>query len=302
MCVRSLPKLTQPWTDSGVKHFFIISRDDRPEYVTVIEGVMDYIRKRGGVCSYGFNPEDGSGGCIDVPRDTQCILTVGGDGTLIRAAQNTVGREIPLLGVNCGHLGYLCDLDEDSVYAAIDSLFEDEYEVEERMMLSGYIRDRAGKQCSEPSRALNDIVLSGPAGAGLQVINLTVSVNGEYLYSYNCDGMIFATPTGSTAYNLSANGPIADPRTNLILITPINPHTLNARSIVIDHQSQVFVEIRSRRNDMQETALVSFDGSNQQILHPGETLVLYKAVEKSRMIRFNKMNYLERIRSKMQEI
>lgn len=283
-----------------MKHFFVISRDQRQKYIKVIDEIMAYIVEKGGSCTCGFNPEDGSDGEIPVPRDTQCILTVGGDGTLIRAAQNTVGRDIPLLGVNCGHLGYLCDLDEDSVYAAIDSLFEDDYEVEERMMLSGYIRDENGKQRSEPARALNDIVLRSPAG--LQVINLTVSVNGEYLYTYNCDGMIFSTPTGSTAYNLSANGPIADPRTELILITPINPHTLNARSIVIDHQSQVYAKLNVRRRDEEETAQVSFDGSNEQILHPGETLVLHKAVEKSRMIRFNKMNYLERIRSKMQEM
>ena len=117
-------------------------------------------------------------------------------------------------------------------------------------------------------QALNDIVLC--SSAGLQVMHVVVYVNGQYLYAYNCDGVIFATPTGSTAYNLSANGPIVNPMTNLILLTPINPHTLNARSIVLDPYDELVIEIESRREDGTEEAEISFDGNHKRLLHPGE--------------------------------
>ena len=112
--------------------------------------------------------------------------------------------------------------------------------------------------------------------------------------------MIFSTPTGSTAYNLSANGPIVDPKTNLILLTPINPHTLNSRSIVLDQEDEIAVEVGRRRSDVQETAEISFDGNHKQILQPGERLIVHKAQQKTQMIRLSEMNFLERIRSKMQ--
>ncbi|MFQ7262906.1 MAG: NAD(+)/NADH kinase [Lachnospiraceae bacterium] len=280
-----------------MKHFFIISRNEDESRRELIRRLTQYIQQKGGVCSCAHNPEDGRPGEIAVPEGTQCILTVGGDGTLIRAAQNTFGSNIPLLGVNCGHLGYLCELDRDNVFDAVDDLFADRYQVEERMMLSGSIAGPEGR--SPETQALNDVVLS--CSAGIQIIQLTVYVNGEHLYSYNCDGMIFSTPTGSTAYNLSANGPIVNPKTNLILLTPINPHTLNSRSIVLDSSDEIVVEITSRRKDITETAEVRFDGSHKMMLRPGERLTVRKAKQKTRMIQFSNISFLERIRIRMRE-
>lgn len=286
-----------PWTNN-LKRFYIISRDQQEKNLAFINEILDYIKRKGGSGSYGMNPEDEDTNSrpLSIPKDTECILTVGGDGTLIRAAQNTFGSQIPLLGINRGHLGYLCDLDEDTVFSAIDRLFEDDYEMEERMMISGHVEHLKGM--SNEVSALNDIVICSTGG--LQVINLTIYVNRQYLYSYNCDGMIFSTPTGSTAYNLSANGPIVDPKTNLILLTPINPHTLNSRSIVLDQEDEIAVEVGRRRSDVQETAEISFDGNHKQILQPGERLIVHKAQQKTQMIRLSEMNFLERIRSKMQ--
>lgn len=281
-----------------MKDFFIVARNEEERNLALIKDIISYIEKKGGTCSYQVNPEDNSNEKLNVPEQAQCILTIGGDGTLIRAAQNTAGKNIPLLGINRGHLGYLCDLDDENIYSGIDRLLQEKYEIEQRMMLSGYIHGQEGDSDWVP--ALNDIVLCSPYG--LEVIHLTVYVNGQYLYSYNCDGMIFSTPTGSTAYNLSAHGPIVDPKTNLILITPINPHTLNARSIIIDQTGEIEVEIIPRRFDGKEMAQVSFDGNHQQLLKPSQRLKIHKSPETSSMIRFQQYNYLERIRSKMQEI
>jgi NAD+ kinase len=280
-----------------MKHFFIVTRDDKEEKLALIHEIMDYIQLKGGVCGYGVNPEDDSEEELQVPKDTDVILTIGGDGTLIRAAQNIFGKNIPMIGVNRGHLGYLCDLDEASVYDGIDSMIRGDYSVEERMMLSGYVM-RSDGSVSRESQALNDIVVS--SAAGLQVMYVRVYVNGQYLYAYNCDGMIFSTPTGSTAYNLSAHGPIVNPKTNLILLTPINPHTLNARSIVLDPYDELVLEICSRRDEESEEAEISFDGNHKRLLRPGEKLVVHRAEETTKMIHLSDISFLDRIRTKMQ--
>ena len=280
-----------------MKHFFVVAREDKEETLAFIRQISDYIRLKGGVCSYGINPDDALEEDLVVPEGTEAILVLGGDGTLIRAAQNIFGKNIPMIGINRGHLGYLCDLDNDSVFDALDSLLADDYSVEERMMLSGRIIHEDGHAGKE-IQALNDIVLC--SSAGLKVIRVVVYVNGQYLYAYNCDGIIFSTPTGSTAYNLSANGPIVDPKTNLILLTPINPHTLNARSIVLDPYDELVLEIESRKDDGIEEAEISFDGNHKRFLYPGEKLVVHRAKETTKMIHLRDISFLDRIRTKMQ--
>ncbi len=280
-----------------MKHFFIVAREDKKEIRDFIEKIISYIEEKGGSASYGINPDDSLEAELVVPKETQGILVVGGDGTLIRAAQNTFGKNIPLIGINRGHLGYLCDLDDGSVFDAIDAMMAGEYSVEERMMLSGHLIDEEG-HTKEGIQALNDIVLC--SSAGLQVMRVVVYVNGQYLYAYNCDGMIFSTPTGSTAYNLSANGPIVNPTTNLILLTPINAHTLNARSIVLDPYDEITLEIETRREEGCKEAEISFDGNHKRLLHPKEKLMVHRAKETTKMIHLKDVSFLDRIRTKMQ--
>ncbi len=280
-----------------MKHFYIITRDIESSQ-PLIGNMVSEIEKRGGTCGIAVNPHDDleSEG-LDLPKETQCIIAVGGDGTVIRAAQNTSSLNIPIIGVNIGHLGYLCDLDETSVFNAIDQLMAEEYEIEDRMLLGGHVEDPDGKR-HHGIQALNDIVIVSENPC--EVINLTVHINGQYLYTYDCDGIIFATPTGSTAYNLSANGPIVDPKTKMILLTPINPHTLNSRSIVLDSDDVLEVSVASRRVGDDPRAVVSFDGNHRQKLVPGQKLVVHKSKVHTRMIRLSKMNFLERISAKMQ--
>ena len=230
---------------------------------------------------------------------TTCVFTLGGDGTLIRAAQRISQSKVPLLGVNRGHLGYLCDLDGESVFEAIDRLLVGDFEVEERMMLCGEIQDEKGHILHGARQALNDIVIS--SRNALQVIHLSLYVEGELLYSFDGDGMIFATPTGSTAYNLSAHGPIVDPVTQLILMTPINPHTLSSRSMVLDAKEEIALELVPRRRYGEESVGVSFDGGSGQEFHAGERLLVRRAKETVRIVRLTKMNFLERIRKKLKD-
>lgn len=274
--------------------FQIIVSSDKESSAKVL-GIKSAIETKGGVCHVTGIVDDRYDD-IKVEEGTQCVLSVGGDGTMIAIAQQIVDLGIPLLGINIGHLGYLCDLDMDTIYDAIPVLMNGEYDIEERMMLEGYVKRKDGS-ATKPMRALNDIVVSSLNG--LQVINICVYVGDEFLYSFNGDGMIFATPTGSTAYNLSANGPIVDPKTDVILMTPINPHTLNSRSIIIDRRDEVSLEITPRRYEEGESVAASFDGGNNEKLTPGDRIVLHRAKSRTKMIRLSKMSFLERIRRKM---
>ena len=281
-----------------MKNYLIVTKNERELDNPFTKEIADYIKDKGGTVTTVARPRDTSDEVISVPEGVEAIFTVGGDGTLVRIAQTTVSLNVPLIGVNHGHLGYLCDLNEENIKRAIDRMFEDDFDIEERMMLDGYV-EHADGSTTKVQHALNDVVIS--TNEAKSVVRLAVYINGEYLYSISGDGMIFATPTGSTAYNLSANGPIVDPKTEAILMTPLNPHTLTSRSIVLDPEDEISVEITPRRHTSQEEATVLFDGSYPVTIEPGEKLVVKKSERKTKMIFMTKMNFLERMRNKMQE-
>jgi NAD+ kinase len=185
----------------------------------------------------------------------------------------------------------------DNVEHCLDQLLCDNYKIDERMMLEGECVNDMGHHY----RALNDIVVASDA-AGLFVLNLTVKVNGIQLYSHNCDGLIMSTPTGSTAYNLSANGPIVSPHADCIILTPIKPHTLNSRSIILSSDDEVEVILTARHEEDDPRANVIYDGTLRQILKKDESLKIYRSKATSRMVMLENVNFLERIRARMQEI
>jgi NAD+ kinase len=251
------------------------------------------IRKRGGVSDYGvFSRIQDS--CPNIPKGTECMISVGGDGTLVFASKLAMRQGIPIVGVNRGHMGFLCDLDDSTVEAAIDSLFSDEYETEDRMMLRGSIDMDDNEYVIES--ALNDISIA--AGRDMNMITLSVYINGSYLYSVDADGIVLATPTGSTAYNLSCGGPIVDPKNSLILLTPINPHAMNSRSIVLCGDDEIMIELNRRHNDENEYMVITFDGDKRIEIGEGDRLVVKRSEHVTRMIRFSDKNFLQRMSEK----
>lgn len=281
-----------------MKNFLIVARSFSELHEKYINIIKDYITSHGGMCIQDLDTcPDSSETTVSVDDNIECIITVGGDGTVVRVAQNVNNRKVPIVGLNCGHLGYLCDMTVDNVEHCLDQLLNDNYKIDERMMLEADCEnDPANKY-----KALNDIVVASDA-AGLFVLNLTVKVNGIQLYSHNCDGLIVATPTGSTAYNLSANGPIVSPHADCIILTPINPHTLNSRSIILSSTDEVEVSIVARHEDDEPKANVIYDGTLRQVLKGGEVLKIYKSKSTSHMVMLENVNFLERIRARMQEI
>ena len=232
--------------EGNIEYLVHIKKTDDPiKDFALTNKIVAYIEQKGGTAkglmSNVETISDNEFELEDIPQDTQCILVLGGDGTLIRAATRVETLEIPLMGVNLGTLGYLCEVEEATVFDAIDSLMADKYMTEDRIMLTGH------KRGSETSRvALNDIVIHRKDN--LQILSLNVYVNGEFLNNYHADGIIVATPTGSTGYSMSAGGPIVDPKGDMILLTPNNAHNLTSNSIVLSCDDEIQIEILSRRD------------------------------------------------------
>ena len=283
-----------------MNHFLIITNEFKDKGLVFTEKIRRYIEARGGSCqcysSTGDDARHAAPDSADIAEGTECVLVLGGDGTLIRAAAKLVDEKLPLIGVNLGTLGYLCELEATNVFDAIDELMDGHYMLEERMMLSAY-GIKNGIQ-TEAKTALNDVVIHR-TGA-LSVVNLIVSVNGEYLNTFRADGIIVSTPTGSTGYNMSAGGPIVDPKAKMMLITPINAHNLNSRSIVISADDEVMIEIGQRRSQKDETVEVSYDGDNAVGLEVGDRLVVKQAASVAKVCKLSRKSFLEILRKKME--
>ena len=282
--------------------FYIITNRDKDQNLRFTEEIVQYLKEHGKKCQVqqAERKTEGTYHYTDpelIPEGTQCILVLGGDGTLLQAARDVVHREIPMLGVNLGTLGFLAEIDKPSIYAALDKLFADDYEIEERMMLTGTVW--RGDKIIGQDVALNDIVIGreGP----LRVVRFKNFVNNEYLNSYNADGIILSTPTGSTGYSLSVGGPIVSPSGTMIIMTPIAPHTLNSRSIVFPAEDVITVEVGKGRHEDQEKAVAAFDGDAVIHLVTGDRIVIRRAEEKTKILKLNHLSFVEVIRQKMRD-
>lgn len=230
-----------------------------------------------------------------IPDDMQCVIVLGGDGTLLQAARDVVDKEIPLFGINLGTLGYLAEIDQHSIYPALDKLMSDRFTIERRMMLAGTVF-RDGKVIASDI-ALNDIVISREGA--LRVVRFNNYVNDTFLNTYKADGIIVSTPTGSTGYSLSAGGPIISPGASMILMTPLAPHTLNTRSIVFAAEDVIAVELGEGRDGGVEQGMASFDGAARVPMITGDRIVISKSRKDTRIIKINNISFLETLREKM---
>ncbi|HIY02591.1 MAG TPA: NAD(+)/NADH kinase [Candidatus Blautia faecipullorum] len=280
--------------------FYIITNTAKDKNLEITGEIEAYLKKRGKQCrvqpaerklegSYHYTNPD------LIPEGTQCILVLGGDGTLLQAARDVVHREIPMLGMNLGTLGFLAEVDKSSIPSALDQLISGDYEIEERMMLQGTVY-RDGEIIGRDV-ALNDIVISREGS--LRVVRFKNYVNNEYLNSYNADGIIIATPTGSTGYSLSCGGPIVSPNAAMTLMTPIAPHTLNTRSIIFPAEDVITVELGEGRRQDKEKGLASFDGDTVVPMVTGDRIVIQKASVSSRILKLNHMSFVEVLRQKI---
>ena len=278
--------------------FYIITNSDKDSNLAITGKITEYLKAHGRSCEVqqAERKHEGAYHYTDpskIPDDTQCIIVLGGDGTLL----HVVHKEIPLLGINLGHLGFLAEVDQTSLYSSLDQLMADDYEVEERMMLEG--RVYRGKELIGDDIALNDIVIG--RDGHLRVVRFKNYVNDVYLNSYNADGIIISTPTGSTGYSLSAGGPIVSPNAAMTIMTPIAPHTLNMRSIIFPAQDVITVEIGKGRHCDCEKGIASFDGDTFIPMVTGDCIQIRQADVKTKILKLNHLSFVEVLRRKMRD-
>ena len=229
---------------------------------------------------------------LDDPGDVEALLTLGGDGTLLRGARLLAGRQVPILGINLGRLGFLTSCGAEDLELALTRLASGEFRAEARMVLDA----RAlGTDGTERKRwfPLNDVVLHKSGFA--RMVSLHVSANGESIASYAADGIVIATPTGSTAYNLSCGGPLVAPTVESILLTAIAPHTLSIRPLVLPPSAEVLV----RAEDGPEELLVTVDGQVGTTFGVGEALAVRRSERPVQIVRFPGTTFFSRMRRKL---
>lgn len=226
-----------------------------------------------------------------VPGLVEMIIVLGGDGTLLSVARLVEGKDVPILGVNLGGLGFLTEVTLEELFTTLGQIFKHEFVTDDRLMLKARIH-RQGERVAQ-SLVLNDVVIS--KGTLTRMIRLEILVNHRFVTSLRGDGLIVATPTGSTAYSLSAGGPILYPSVEALLLTPISPHTLTNRPIVIPDHVNVEVILKTR----EEGTTVTFDGQVGFSLRHEDVVEIGTAESKTQLIRSPQRNYYEVLRQKL---
>lgn len=257
------------------------------------EGLVVSNRIRDILKSYGIDATVQTKGEISCNPD--CVIVVGGDGTLLSVSRQFMDTEVPILGINLGTLGYLAEVSLENMEDALKALIEGRYYIEERMLLKGELIKKHGHV--EKMYALNDIVLS--KDTALSIIRYNLIVNGKLLYTYNADGIIVSTPTGSTGYSLSAGGPIVEPTAELFVITPICAHSLAARSVVLSAHDNIKIEVQRVRKNIVSRGTIVSDGIKIGHLGLEDALTIKKSRRRTRLIKIDEVSFLENMRRKM---
>ena len=267
-----------------MERFYVITNRMKDKSFATTQRIKNYIERKGKECILAAEGEE-------FPKNIDCVLVLGGDGTLMRAARELRAYDVPLIGINMGTLGYMAEIELDDLEESLDRIIDGVPQIENRMMLSGTLNGNI------EDFALNDIVLTrkGP----LRVIQFNIFVNGKLLNAYQADGVIISTPTGSTAYNLSAGGPIVAPTASMIVITPICSHALNASSIVFSADDEIILEVGEGRDGREEEATLSFDGEHNYEVKTRDWIVIRKAEDTTKLLKLSKVSFLETLRKKM---
>lgn len=272
--------------------FYIVTNDGKdPDYI-VTGHVKDLLESAGKTIYLCQKDKKKRIIKTSIPPQIDCAIVIGGDGSLIEAARALHGRDVPILGINMGTLGYLTEVEVNHIDEALGQIITGNYTLESRMMIEGFLSD--GKR----DVALNDIVVTRKGV--LRVIHFQLYVNGELLNSYAADGIIISTPTGSTAYNLSAGGPIVEPTASMIVITPICSHALNTSSIVLSAEDEIVIEIGRGRNGNVEEVFTTFDGADMVELKTGDRVTVKRSQDDTKIMKLSKISFLEILRRKME--
>lgn len=218
-------------------------------------------------------------------------LSLGGDGTLLGVCHRYGRNEVPVCGVNIGTLGFMADIELDELEDRLEKILVGGYYIEQRLLLAGFVKSNGRERFL--GNAINDVVVT--KGGMARMLRLGLSINETHLMDYKADGIIVASPTGSTAYSLSAGGPIMHPTIQALLITPICAHTFNMRPLVVNEHDVIHIHIAAVHQDI----LVTFDGQESFHLLPGDEVVVRKARQSARIVKFEDQDYYQILRTKL---
>jgi len=279
-----------------MKHIGILIKPGFVDITSLLEDLVPWLRARGKTpllapLAAALIGEPTAYPPPEMAALADLLIVLGGDGTMLAGARLLEGRPVPILGVNVGGLGFLTEITPDEIYDALQDIFSDAFQQEERLMLRSRII-RHGQQVGGAS-VLNDVVLS--KGTLTRMVQMQVSINHQLVTSLRGDGLIISTPTGSTAYSLSSGGPILNPSVHALILTPICPHTLTNRPIVIPQDAQVEVVITSK----EEGAMATFDGQVGIALHHSDIVEIRAAEHKMKLVRFPDRTFYAVLREKL---
>lgn len=263
----------------------------RPEAVVSARDLVSWLKDEGHTVAMPAEDavlaelRDGVGGAPSL-AEADLAVSLGGDGTVLRTVELLAGAEVPVLGVNLGQLGYLTEIEPGDVRESVERVLSGQHEIEERMLLEVRVQARDSEFSQRRVLALNEASLDRTLTG--HTVRLDVTIDGEYFTPYEADGLIIASPTGSTAYAFSAGGPIVAPSHNLMLLAPVSPHMLFDRAVVLEPDTEVEVTVAGHR-----PAALAVDGRMLGELSPGDSMRCTAAEERARLVTFGKRAFTQ---------
>ncbi len=237
-----------------------------------------------------FHKDDYGLPCVERVH-VDMALSIGGDGTLLGVCRRFTDQEVPVCGINLGTLGFLADIETHELESRLEKILSGEYRIENRLLLSAYIKNEFGEKYL--GNAINDVVVS--KGGVARMLRLSLYINDTHLLDYKADGLIVSSPTGSTAYSLSAGGPILNPTIRALLLTPICAHTFQMRPLVVGENDVVRLEIANVHQDI----VVTLDGQESFYIQPGDEIIIRKAKTTAHIVKFDDKDYYKVLRNKL---
>lgn len=274
----------------------ILTKPKLPGNKSTLHDVVTWLRARSidvilDTTSASLLGEQGGYQKTQLASKADVLLVLGGDGTMLNAARLAGERSIPILGVNMGGLGFLTEVRLENLYPSLERVFANDFVLDERLMLRTHIH-RHGETVAQ-GVVLNDVVIS--KGTLARMIELKIAIQGRFVTNLRGDGLIVSSPTGSTAYSLSAGGPIIDPAVQSLILTPICPHTLTHRPLIVPGNAEIDVTLTSK----DDGAMTTLDGQVGVAITQGDSIVIQTSEHRTRLIRFPESNYYDVLREKL---
>ncbi len=278
-----------------MKKIGIICKPGRPEPEEILHDLLPWLRQKG----YETFVDQEAAAALNIGGFTRSeiasavdvVLVLGGDGTMLSVSRAVAEKGVPILGINLGSMGFITEINKDEIYDVVGRILSGDCAIEERLMLTARIR-RSGKEISGYT-VLNDVVIN--KGALARIIDMETFINGKYVTTFKADGLIIATPTGSTAYSLSASGPIIYPTLDSIVVTPICPHTLTNRPILLPHDFRIEIVLKT----LSEDVYLTLDGQTGAPLRMDDVIEISQAEYKTRLLIPYERDYFKILRNKL---